>query len=54
MKKGFTLIELLGIVVIIGLIIVFTVPSIMRTLKNSDDLDYENFLETLSMAAETY
>ncbi len=54
MKKGFTLIELLAVVVIISLIIVFVVPSIMNSVKNSDDLEYKNFLETLSMAGETY
>ena len=54
MKKGFTLIELLGIVIVIGLIVAFVVPSIMRTNKTSDNLEYENFLNTLSMATETY
>lgn len=54
MKKGFTLIELLGIILVLGLIVAFTVPSIMKTLKNSDDKEYENFLKTVSMASETY
>lgn len=54
MKKGFTLVELLGIIVILGLVVVFTVPSIINSVKNSDDIEYENFTKTIIMAAETY
>ena len=36
MKKGFTLIELLGIIVILGLIVAFTVPSLINLKKNEE------------------
>lgn len=54
MKKAFTLIELLGIILVLGLILIFTVPAIMNSIKNSGNKEYENFLNTISMAAETY
>ena len=49
MKKGFTLVEVLGIMVILGIIMVMLVPNVMKTLKNGDEIKYNNFL-----AAENY
>lgn len=56
MKKanGFTMIELLGIITIIGVLLVMTVPSLTNTLKNSEEKTYENFSDNLLIAAETY
>ncbi|MCM1370767.1 MAG: hypothetical protein NC181_02605 [Clostridium sp.] len=54
MKKGFTLIELIGIIIILSLIVLFSFPSIIKSLKSNDNLEYEKFLENLYMAAETY
>ena len=54
MKKGFTLIELLGIIIILGLIMIFTVPNIINSLKNKDDKEYQTFVETITIATETY
>lgn len=54
MKKGFTLVEVLGILVILSLILIIIVPNIMNTLKKSTYLEYESFLKTFSLAAETY
>lgn len=54
MKKGFTLIELLGIIVILGLIVAFTVPSLINLKKNEEQKEYDNFLKNVSLAAETF
>lgn len=54
MKKGFTLIELLGIIVILGLIVAFTVPSLINLKKNEEHKEYDNFLKNVSLAAETF
>ena len=54
MKKGFPLIELLGIIVILGLIVAFTVPSLINLKKNEEQKEYDNFLKNVSLAAETF
>lgn len=54
MKKGFTLIELLEIIVILGLIVAFTVPSLINLKKNEEQKEYDNFLKNVSLAAETF
>lgn len=54
MKKGFTLIELLGIIVILGLIVAFTVPSLINLKKNEEQKEYDNFLKNVSLATETF
>lgn len=54
MKKGFTLVEVLGIMVILGIIMVMLVPNVMKTLKNGDEIKYNNFLDNIFLAAENY
>ena len=42
-KKGFTLVELLGVIVILGIIAVITVPLVQRTiLENTEEFRSEN------------
>lgn len=53
-KKGFTMIELLGIITIIGVLLIMTVPNLTTTLKKSTEKDYDNFIDNLLIAAETY
>ena len=53
-QKGFTLVELMGILVILGVIIVFTVPSITKTLKNSETNELKEYQNTICLAAKSY
>ncbi len=53
-KNGFTMVELLGIITIIGVLLIMTVPSLTSTLKNSTQKEYDDFIDNLLIAAETY
>lgn len=53
-QKGFTLVELMGILVILGVIIVVTVPSITKTLKNSETNELAEYQKTVCLAAKSY
>ena len=47
-RKGFTLIELLAVIVLLGLVLVFTVPNIVDTYKNSKLKTEKVFVDKLS------
>lgn len=53
-KNGFTLVELMGILVILGILLIFTVPTITKTLKGSQENDQKEYEETVCSAAKTY
>ncbi len=53
-EKAFTLVELLGILVVLGLITLVAFPSIITSIKRSNDKEYERFLKDLELVAETY
>lgn len=53
-KKGFTLVELMGILVILGVLLIFTVPSITNTLKSSKVKEKEEYEKTVCLAAKSY
>lgn len=53
-KKGFTLIEMLAVIAILGIATLVIAPSIVGILKRSEDKKYENYLEDLYLAAESY
>lgn len=53
-KNAFTLIELMAIIVILGLIILISIPSLTNTIKNTEEKRYNDFLETLYMGTEDY
>lgn len=54
MKKGFTLIEVVGIIVILGVVALFSVPALTKTLKESADKSYEEYEKNIKIAAESY
>lgn len=53
-KKGFTMVELLGIITILGVLLIMTVPSLTATLKRSTQKEYDSFIDNLLIATETY
>lgn len=54
MKNGFTLVELLAILVLLGVIILVSVPNIIETNKNSRQQNYEQYTNNIENAAEIY
>ena len=54
MKKGFTLVELLGVVVVLSIVLILSVPSIINTFRRANQNDYEAYLQTLFTAAENH
>ena len=53
-RKGFTLIELLAVIVILGIILTFTVPSITNIYKESKLKTEGMFLNELSKSIDSY
>ncbi len=53
-QNGFTLIELIGVVAVLALIMVITIPQIMSTITNSNIKETESFARDLEMSAMTY
>ena len=54
MKKGFTLIELLGVIIILALIMVFTLPSIINAIKTSSNQKNDINLKLIYNATDIY
>jgi prepilin-type N-terminal cleavage/methylation domain-containing protein len=54
MKKGFTLIELLGVIVILGIIGMITVPIIQGTITDSRNKAYQDQVASVEKAARNY
>lgn len=53
-NKGFTLIELLGILVVLGIISVISFVSITNIMKSKQEKEYQNFLDNIYLATESY
>lgn len=54
LKNGFTLIEMLAVITILGIATLVLAPSVLNMLKKAEDNKYENYLDDLYMAAESY
>lgn len=54
LRNGFTLIEMLAVITILGIATLVLAPSILNLLKKSENDKYENYLEDLYLAAESY
>ena len=54
MKKGFTMIEILAVFTLTAIIILITVPFIVNVLKGGDEMKYNQFIDTVTLAAESY
>lgn len=53
-NKGFTLVELLGVLVVLGLISLITIPSVTGILKNNKEKAYNKQINTIINAAKTW
>lgn len=53
-RKGFTLIELIAVIVILGIILVVSAPSISNVYKESKLKSEEIFVERLSQSIDSY
>lgn len=53
-NKGFTLAELLGVIAILGIIALITVPAINRSLSEGREDLYETQIKQLEKGAEDY
>ena len=53
-NKGYTLIELLAVFVVLGIIIMITVPAISGTINSSKTKTYDEQIKILENAARTY
>ena len=54
MKKGFTLIEVLGVIVILGIILIITIPIINNSINSSKDKAYKQQLSLIESSAKNY
>lgn len=53
-RKGFTLIELLAVIVLLGFVLIFTIPNIANTYKNSKLKTEKIFVDKLSNVIDGY
>lgn len=53
-KNGFTLIELIAIILVLTAICVVSFPTILNMAKQSDKNAYEEYKNTICLAAKTY
>lgn len=53
-RRGFTLIELLAVIVVLGLVLTISIPSITDAYKNSKIKSEEAFLERLTQSVDSY
>ena len=53
-RKGYTFIELLGVIVLLGIVLVISIPSITGALKGSRVKSEEVFLDKLSDTIDSY
>ena len=53
-KEGFTLVDLLGVIVILGIIAVITVPLVQRTILENTEEAYNDQITSFERAAKNY
>lgn len=53
-KKGFTLIEVIGVIAVLSLMLLVAVPALTKTLKRNERQQYDDYINNLKLATETY
>ena len=53
-RKGFTLVELMGVLVILGVLLIVTVPTITKTLNNTKENEIKEYEKTVCLAVKSY
>src|SRR5574344_2706545 len=53
-KKGFTLAELMGVVIILGVILTITLPTVDKIIKNSKETAYNTQIASITKAASDW
>ena len=53
-NRGFTLVEVIGIVLILSTIFLVSFPSLMGITKKADEDKYDDMVENLCLAGESY
>ena len=54
MRKGFTLVELLAVVIILGILVVISIPPVMQNLDKSRTASYEQLMATIEQTTQLY
>ena len=47
-RKGFTLIELLAVIVILAIVMVVTIPSVLRAMASAREKQFQNAADTVA------
>ena len=53
-KKAFTLVEVIGVITILSLMLLVTVPALTKTLKRNEQKKYDAYIDNLKIVSETY
>lgn len=53
-NKGFTLVEIMAVLVIMGVLLLVTVPSVFNSLDKKKNREHEQIIEEIKSAAELY
>jgi len=53
-RRGFTLIEVIGVIAVLSLMLLITVPALTKTLKRNEKQQYDDYINNLKLATETY
>src|SRR5574344_1917917 len=53
-KKGFTLAELMGVIIILSIILLLTLPAVDKIIKNSKERAYQEQVTSISKAASDW
>ncbi len=53
-RYGFTLIEIMAIIALLAVLTLVTAPTIIRLYKSDSKKEYDEYIETLELATESY
>lgn len=53
-NKGFTLVELIACFIVLGLILLISIPKVNNLISNKEEKEQESFLSEIVLATESY